>query len=610
LWIPTANTRIFPVSSFFRPARTTHITYRGRFGLRPRISINTMIFVTADKLPNMHSTTFRGIPIVIEWPKGSVRVGERDNGEPFKTEMKADYGYIPDTVAAGDDERLDIYVGPDKDSENVYVVEQVDKATGDFDEYKIMLGFDSLEDAEEIYAYHAESKGGDKEAGDISEMPFDYLFDTVMQERHETKAEEEQDTRAEIEQDEVKTALLIDTDEIALEPSFVGRPPAKFKRSPARQTRRWEDFLERYGWSEQRENVWVNHSATTVMILTIGKTDLPDKWGNWYDELSFKVLDAQKQVVAQGESSQDFLNALNAWSGEIKTTRLADHGEKLSLIEAFVKLYKHEFEYFNKVAEEVNDQLADALQEAGIKAAVTFRAKKPRKLRAKLQKRNETRNYQSFQDIYNDIVDLAGVRVGLYLPADREAVGEIIDQAFTSMRKPKNFPEDRGPGDGLGYIATHYLVRLKPETLHKDELQYADTNVEIQVASVLMHAWSEVTHDLIYKPEKGTLTPEEIAMIDDLNKIVQEGEATLTRLQHSVENRQQTDLRFELAAALTKLATRLNQQSHGIAKRRITASEVKATADKIQATVQDQPSPHVSYLRAKLALWKAHGGKI
>jgi len=526
-----------------------------------RFSIKSMIYVTADKLPNMHSTEFRGIPVIIQWPKGSTRVGERKDGTPFKTEMKADYGYIPDTTAAGDEERLDVYIGPDQNAEYAYVIEQIDKHTGELDEYKVMLGFDSLEAAEEAYEYHI-ADSPDVEFGDISEVPFDYLFDKVTEHRDEEKVEEEQSTEAEIEHDEAK---------------------------------------------------------------------------------------------------------------------LADHDGKLTLIDAFVKLYKHEYDYFNKVAEEVNDQLADALQEAGIKAAITFRAKKPRKLRNKLLKRNKTRNYQTFQDIYDDIVDLAGVRVALYLPADSEAVGEVIEHLFTLMREPKVFPRDASVGDTLGYVATHYLVRLKPESLHKDEYQYADTNVEIQVASVLMHAWAEVTHDLLYKPEKGTLTPEEKAMINDLNKTVQQGEATLQALQQSVENRTHEDLRFELMSSLAK---RLAAQSKGLAMHRITANEVQAVAkqamedlytelmqfmkdlgwnyaehdnwsdpiapqeqiqifhdgwihrawDKIEGNgnnvvelqkylaergideakhphkleVQPPLPPHVSYLKAKLALWRAH----
>jgi ppGpp synthetase/RelA/SpoT-type nucleotidyltranferase len=451
------------------------------------------ISITADKLPNMHSTEFRGIPVIIQWPKGSTRVGERKNGTPFKTEMHADYGYIPDTVAAGDEERLDVYIGPDKDADTVYVVEQVRKDSGEFDEYKMMLGFKSLEDAEEVYNYQI-GDDADVELDDISEIPFDYLFDKIVTERHNDQEQEIEETKTRVEDDEKKVA----------------------------------------------------------------------------DE----------------------------------------HDHKLSVIDAFIKLYKHEMDFYEETAHQTAETLEDALTEAGIRAIVTFRAKKPRKLKAKLLKRNQRRQYQSFRDIYDDIVDLAGVRVALYLPADRDAVGQIVQQIFAPVRAPKNFPEDRGPGDGMGYVATHYLVQLRPETLHKDELRYADTNIEIQVASVLMHAWAEVTHDLIYKPEQGALTPAEHKMIDDLNVIVQQGESVLEQLQESVETRNNgAELRFELSAALTKLANRLGLQSKSRAKKRITASDIVSIADRaIKATRKRAPeqSHYATYFKTKLALWKAH----
>lgn len=47
---------------------------------------------------------------------------------------------------------------------------------------------------------------------------------------------------------------------------------------------------------------------------------------------------------------------------------------------------------------------------------------------------------------------------------------------------------------------------------------------EIQVASLIMHAWSEVEHDLIYKPMQGTLSEEELSILDELNGLVLAGE--------------------------------------------------------------------------------------
>ena len=57
------------------------------------------------------------------------------------------------------------------------------------------------------------------------------------------------------------------------------------------------------------------------------------------------------------------------------------------------------------------------------------------------------------------------------------------------------------------------------------------------MASVLMHAWSEVEHDLVYKPLQGTLSDEELAILDELNGLVLAGEIALERLQSAGNER-------------------------------------------------------------------------
>lgn len=68
---------------------------------------------------------------------------------------------------------------------------------------------------------------------------------------------------------------------------------------------------------------------------------------------------------------------------------------------------------------------------------------------------------------------------------------------------------------------------MKEESLEKSKLKYAPVRLEIQVASVLMHAWSEVEHDLVYKPLQGTLSDEELSILDELNGLVLSGEIAL-----------------------------------------------------------------------------------
>lgn len=82
--------------------------------------------------------------------------------------------------------------------------------------------------------------------------------------------------------------------------------------------------------------------------------------------------------------------------------------------------------------------------------------------------------------------------------------------------------------------------------------------MEVQVASVLMHAWSEVEHDLVYKPLQGKLSDEEYAILDELNGLVLSGEISLERLQKAGELRASTSGRryenhYDLAASLVEL---------------------------------------------------------
>src|SRR5208282_1920828 len=76
--------------------------------------------------------------------------------------------------------KLGVYIGPNEDSDYAYIVEQLDE-NGEFDEYKIMLCFSTLEDAEDAYIGQA----GEELLGDISEVEFEYLYDAVKEKQKE-----------------------------------------------------------------------------------------------------------------------------------------------------------------------------------------------------------------------------------------------------------------------------------------------------------------------------------------------------------------------------------------------------------------------------------------
>jgi ppGpp synthetase/RelA/SpoT-type nucleotidyltranferase len=195
------------------------------------------------------------------------------------------------------------------------------------------------------------------------------------------------------------------------------------------------------------------------------------------------------------------------------------------VIEHFLQQYERQRRLYAKAADVVREEITMACAQRGIRAAVTARAKSAESLRAKLLKRDALRPYAGVRDILNDIKDMAGVRVALYFPIDQDQMAEVIYSLYEQSRPPKHFPEDRELGEPADYEATHYAVK------------YAGLVVEIQVASALMYAYAEVSHDLIYKPRMGQLTPEEYQLLDELKAIVSAGEDTVTQLQEGLKSR-------------------------------------------------------------------------
>lgn len=98
---------------------------------------------------------FQGLDISIENKKGSVRKWYDPHGkEKGRTVMHHSYGYIKKTEGT-DGDHVDVYIGPDDQSQRVFIVNQMKKQDDGpwtkFDEQKVMLGFGSANEAKAAY---------------------------------------------------------------------------------------------------------------------------------------------------------------------------------------------------------------------------------------------------------------------------------------------------------------------------------------------------------------------------------------------------------------------------------------------------------------------------
>lgn len=240
----------------------------------------------------------------------------------------------------------------------------------------------------------------------------------------------------------------------------------------------------------------------------------------------------------------------------------------MDMIDQFMLRYTKEYDFYSQSARLAHQKLETNLQVAGVRSIVTARAKSITRLEDKCRQRDvKCGGYSSVDAIYDDIVDLAGVRVALYFPAEIDQVDGMIARLFNVSVK-KEFPdvEKRQAGKRFaGYSATHYRVQLKEDDLNDADKRYAAARIEIQVASVLMHAWSEVEHDLVYKPLAGNLSEDEYAILDQLNGLVMTGEIALERLQKAGEARVASSGRkivnhYDLAVHLLSAAEKITEK--------------------------------------------------
>ena len=116
--------------------------------------------------------TFGGYDFTVETPKGVTRSGKDEQGKPWSVAMHDTYGYILGKIGV-DGDHIDMFINDAADLDtfdgNVYVVDQVNPETGEFDEHKVMYGYP--DEAAAITAYAKNYSPGWKGLGKVTSVP-------------------------------------------------------------------------------------------------------------------------------------------------------------------------------------------------------------------------------------------------------------------------------------------------------------------------------------------------------------------------------------------------------------------------------------------------------
>lgn len=116
--------------------------------------------------------TFGGYDFTVETPKGVTRSGKDEQGKPWSVTMHDTYGYILGKIGV-DGDHIDMFINDSADLDvfdgNVYVVDQVNPETGEFDEHKVMYGYP--DEAAATKAYLSNYSKGWKGLGKVTSVP-------------------------------------------------------------------------------------------------------------------------------------------------------------------------------------------------------------------------------------------------------------------------------------------------------------------------------------------------------------------------------------------------------------------------------------------------------
>lgn len=226
------------------------------------------------------------------------------------------------------------------------------------------------------------------------------------------------------------------------------------------------------------------------------------------------------------------------------------------VIDAFMKSWPREIHFWTILAEAALDVCKDGVQDKlRLKCNMSCRAKSQSSLRGSIERRQIARGkeYTGREEIEEDMIDLAGVRITLAFPSDVQVVKQFliaqfgdVEQRFWGLDENGNAVEHRKTGRFIGYRATHFLIKWKqPESGSRwyTTEEHVGRTVEIQVTSILMNAWQEAHHDLVYKQLSGAPSDEEKSLIEMINGIAHAGEVALVQFQNCLKRSVETESR-------------------------------------------------------------------
>ena len=156
--------------------------------------------------------------------------------------------------------------------------------------------------------------------------------------------------------------------------------------------------------------------------------------------------------------------------------------------------YYQNIDIYKKLSHDVNDIINTLLEVNHIKISnMAIRIKSEDALRNKVMYKNKYSHL-------DEITDVLGVRIITLFENDVDTILDLLEKTFEICEIVDKRKKERGSRIEFGYNSLHVVVKFTNNRCELVEYQkFQDIRFEIQIRTVLQHAWAEVEHGLGYK---------------------------------------------------------------------------------------------------------------
>lgn len=180
--------------------------------------------------------------------------------------------------------------------------------------------------------------------------------------------------------------------------------------------------------------------------------------------------------------------------------------EEKNKLEAIKEIYAFSFQEkisnYEQLALNIKSNLESLLQQNSIEfMEVNYRIKTFDSFCEKILRKEKDEKEEEKEEnktLFEKIQDICGIRIICYYVTDLKEIDTIIRENFEII--DSEYKNEKLKENEFGYLSNHYIVKIKDTWAELPVFNNLNEyEVEIQVRTILMHAWADISHKLNYK---------------------------------------------------------------------------------------------------------------